>query len=450
MQKLKQRTLKNTPTDASQVRSNCGLLLNRDENLSVVDSKTCFNNPDVNQVQHTERSLKPFVCVINCNGEPLMPCNYAKSKRLVKKNAATIIKLYPFTIKLNFKCEDKVQEISLGIDSGYKNIGFSCVTENNELISGTVILDDRTSERISERRMYRRSRRNRLWYRKPRFLNRKKKEGWLPPSIQRRYDAHLNLIKQIKKLLPINQVIIETAKFDIQKIENSDISGIEYQQGNMYGYQNMRSYLITREKGLCQLCGKEFSKGNTSHIHHCKTRNENGTNRTKNLALLHEKCHIKLHKQGLKLKPAKQYKPNTFMSIIHKKFWNDISNLKVTYGYITFLKRQEFNITKSHNNDAFVIANGSTQNRIKPFIIKHKHRNNRAIQINRKGFKPSIRKQRYKIQPYDLFWIGNMRYISKGIKNKGVYITFETIEKKNYVKTNDVTKVFNFGSFVWN
>jgi hypothetical protein len=142
MQKLKQRTIKNTPTDASQVRSNCGLSLNRDESLSVTSLKTRFNNPEVNQVQHTERSLKSFVYVISIDGIPLMPCSYAKSKTMIKKGAAKVIKLYPFTIQLNFECENIVQRVKLGIDSGYQNIGFSCVTDNRELVSGTVVLDN--------------------------------------------------------------------------------------------------------------------------------------------------------------------------------------------------------------------------------------------------------------------------------------------------------------------
>jgi hypothetical protein len=205
---------------------------------------------------------------------------------------------------------------------------------------------------------------------------------------------------------------------------------------------------MVREHGLCQLCGKEFSKGNTSHIHHCKPRSEAGSNRTKNLALLHEKCHIKLHKIGLKLKPAKSYKPNTFMSIIHKKFWNDIPDLMVTYGYITFLKRQEFNITKSHNNDAFVIAGGTTETRCKITTIKQKHRNNKAIQLNRKGFKPSIRKQRYVIQPYDLIWIDNQRYVAIGVQSKGMYIKVKNSKKVFPVK--NITKKYHFGSFSYN
>jgi hypothetical protein len=394
------------------------------------------------------QDLQSLVFVLNIEGQPIMPTKSARARKMVENGKAKVVKLYPFTIKLNFKCENQVQEVTLGIDSGFKNIGFSCVSGKKELISWTLILDGKTSERLTEKAMYRRGRRNRHhWYREPRFLNRVKREGWLPPSIERRYNTHLSLINRMKAILPVSQVIIETANFDIQKIENPEIEGVEYQQGDLYGYQNMRSYLMAREKGLCQLCNKEFGKGNPSHIHHCKQRNETGSNRTKNLAILHKKCHVKLHKKGLKLKPAKQYKPNTFMSIIHKRFWQDVPGMWVTYGYITFLKRLENNISKSHNNDAFVIANGSFQERCKPVIITQKHRNNRAIQLNRKGFKPSIRKKRYSIQPLDIVYINNKKYITSGSRGKGKSIILS--ENKKDIPIYKISKYYNFGGLAW-
>jgi hypothetical protein len=386
------------------------------------------------------------VYVLSKEGNPLMPCTQAKANRMVKKGSCKIIKRFPFTIQLNFECENKTQEVTLGIDSGYENIGFSAVSETKELISGTVKLDGRTSKRIQEKSMYRKLRRNRLWYREPRFLNRTKPEGWLPPSIQRRYDTHLNIINRLKKILPISQVIVEVANFDIQKIMNPDIQGKEYQQGSLYGYQNMRNYLMAREKGRCQLCKKIFEKGQPSHIHHCKPRKEIGSNRPENLAILHKPCHEKLHKQGLKLSKPKSYKPNTFMSIIHKRFWNDIPDLKVVYGYETFIKRNELNLGKFHRNDAFVIANGTIQKRFRSWNVKQKHRHNRAIQMNRKGFKPSIRTSRYKIQPNDLVKIQGLWKETSGIHCKGTRLL---VDKKS-INIKRVASIYNFGGLSWN
>lgn len=354
-----------------------------------------------------------------------MPCSPRKARILLKKGKAKIIKNYPLVIQLTQATGEQIQECSLGIDSGAKNVGFSVITDKKEIVTGELILDQKTSERLTEKRMYRRSRRNKLWYRKPRFNNRKKSDGWLPPSVQRKFDTHISLIDKLKKLLPIKMVTVEVGNFDIQKIENPDISGIQYQQGSMFEYQNMRSFLMAREQGKCQLCGKEFSKGNGSHIHHLISRNNGGTDREKNLALLHERCHKRLHKNKLfhLLKKNKIYKDVTFMSIIRWKFREVLSECKLVYGHETFVKRNGLKLEKSHSNDAFVIAEGCEQERTKPIILKQKHRNNRVLQMNRKGFKPSIRRRRYSIQPYDLITVGKKRYRVKGCFNLGTWVS---------------------------
>lgn len=447
MQKLKQRTERNTPRNASQVSGNCDLQLNKEETLSVASLKTCSNNPEVNQSQHTAR-LKAIVYVISIEGKPLMPCTPAKAKKLLKSKRAKVIKLYPFTIKLNFECENQVQEVGFGMDSGYGSIGLSAVTEKEEVLSQTVTLDNKTSSRLTEKAMYRRGRRSRHhWYRKPRFLNRRKKEGWLPPSIQRRYDAHLTLIKNAKSVLPISKVTIEIGNFDIQKIKNPEISRVGYQQGDLYGYQNMRSYLLAREHGLCQLCHKEFTKGSPSHIHHCKERGEQGSDRPENLAILHKKCHIKLHKKKIKLSAPKEFKAKTFISIIRNKFRQDIPDTNITFGYKTFVDRNKLGLEKSHATDAFVIAGGATQERCESITINQKHRNNRAIQLNRKGFAPSIRKQRYAIQPKDLIWIGGKKFVVGGIQGKGKQVKIAN-SKKAY-STKNIERVYHFGGFAY-
>ena len=451
MQKLELRNTY-TPLNASQVQCNCDLQLNKDQSLSVVDSKTNFNNPEVNQRLTNKQGLQPKVFVLSFDGKPIMPTKPSRARKMLESGKAKVIKRIPFTIQLNFECENQIQPINLGIDTGFGNIGFSAITDKDELVCGTLVLDGKTKERLDERRMYRKGKRARHhWYRKPRFLNRKRKEGWLPPSIQRRYDTHLNLIEKLKKLLPISNIVLEIGKFDIQKIENPEIESIGYLKGNMYDYQNIRSYLMSREKGLCQYCGKDF-KGQSSHIHHIKPRHLGGNNRPNNLALLHEKCHKELHEKGLesKLKSnSKDYKHSTFMNVINKRFFTDVPDLKITFGNVTFVKRNEVGLEKSHFNDAFVISGGTTQKRSKPFEIIQKHRNNRVLQLNRKGFKPSIKKEKSKVNPLDIFWIGAKSYICKGMFNEGKYITYGSTKKKEYFKFSNVTQIFKFGSFVW-
>jgi hypothetical protein len=445
MQKLRKRNTY-TPTDAPQVRSNCGLQLNKEETLSVASLKTSLNNPEVDLSQHTAKR-KVVVYVISIDGRGLMPCTPAKAKKLLNASKAEVYKMYPFTIKLKFECENVVQEVDLGIDEGYSNIGFSAVSSVKELISGTVILENKTSDRLREKKMYRNGRRSKLWYRKPRFLNRKNRVGKLPPSVERNYQAHLKIIRLCQEILPISSVTLETGNFDIQKINNPEIIGEGYQQGDMYGYQNVRSYLMARENGKCQVCKKEFSKGQPSHIHHILERSKKGSNMPKNLAILHKKCHERLHKKGLKLSAPKTIKAETFMSTIGKRFYRDLPDFKETFGYITFVNRNKLGLEKTHFNDAFVIANGTNQERITPIIIRQKRRNNRALQLNRKGFKPSIRKQRYKIQPKDLVWIGGKKYVAISTHNNGTRVIVEENKKSYAIKK--IEKIYNFGTFTY-
>jgi hypothetical protein len=444
---------KNVPVDASLVRCSTSLQLNRDQSLSVVDKVLTDNNPEVNHRQHAGGSdlrVLNIVYVLNQRGLPLMPTSQAVARKLLKKGVACVVKRFPYVIQLTIASGENKQKINLGIDTGFGNIGFSATTEKKELISGTLILDKRTKERLNGKRMYRRNRRNKLWYREPRWLNRIKPEGWLPPSIERRYLIHLNLISKFQNLLPITNIIIEIAKFDIQKIENPDIQGIGYQQGTLYDYQNIRSYLMSREKGKCQLCGEDF-KGQASLIHHIKPRSQGGNDRPNNLALLHKKCHTELHENNLKLKSnSKDYKQSTFMNIINKRFFKNIPNLKITYGNITWVNRNDLGLEKTHYNDAFVISGGSKQERIKPIEIKQVHRNNRVLQLNRKGFKPSIKRNKSKVNPGDLFWVGNKQYSCKAMFSYGTAICYGSTKKKEYFNFKKVEKIFHFGSFVWN
>jgi hypothetical protein len=409
----------------------------------------------VNQPENTQGLKDDKVFVISNEGNPLMPCAPTKAKHLLKLGKAKVLKRFPFTIQLNFECEGKVQEINLGIDTGYGNIGFSATTEKQELISGTLILDGLTKERLEDRLKKRRSRRNRLWHRQPRWRNRvsTKKEGWLAPSVKRRYETHLNLINKIKKLLPITNIILEIAKFDIQKLENPEISGVDYQQGNLYDYQNLASYLKARQKNICPFCKNEFKSGDQKATHHIyRTSDKRRSDRPEGLVLLHKECHIgkkgihALHKEDMfqKIKINK-YEDSAFMNIIRKRFWQDIPNLKVTYGNITYVNRNALGLEKTHYNDAFVISGGKNQEKIKPVIWIQKHRNNRSFGIRRQGFAPTSRKQRYKIQSKDLVWIDKKMFVSNGSQNLGSRVK---IGKKT-INIKKVEKYFNFGSIVY-
>ena len=454
MQKL-QLKLKNTPRNAFQVSCSVNSDLNKEEILSDQSIVLDCNNPEENLPRHREdRKLSCKVYVISKKENPLMPTNPCKAKHLLKQGKAVVRKRFPFTIQLTTDLQiERTQEVVLGIDTGYKNVGISCITEKEELFSANVKLRTDISKLLLEKKMYRRNRRSKLWYRKPRWKNRGILEGWLAPSVQHRLDSHLRIVEKIQSILPISKIIVEVANFDIQKIENPNIEGIDYQQGNLYGYENIKSYLVARENGKCQLCGKESTKGNSFRVHHCKQKNEVGSNRTKNLALLHKKCHTELHKKGLKLPAPKSYKAETFMSIIRWKIvekLKEICETEVTFGYITKIERNKLGLQKDHYIDAFVIARGNDQKRIQAIQINQKRRNNRQLQNNPKPYKKGkvkIRESRYKIQSKDLIWIGKKIYVSGGCQNLGKYVCYFEDKKHKTIRIDLVKKYYNQGGF---
>ena len=174
-----------------------------------------------------------MVYVISKSGKPLMPCKEAKARHLLRDKKAKVVKRLPFTIQLTFDCEEKVQEVSLGVDSGSKTIGISATTEDKVFFEANVELRNDIVELLSSRREARQTRRNRKTrYRKARFDNRKRCDKWLAPSIRQKIETHLNIVRFLHKILPISKIIVEVASFDIQKIKNPSIEGEEYQEGN--------------------------------------------------------------------------------------------------------------------------------------------------------------------------------------------------------------------------
>jgi len=240
-------------------------------------------------------------------------------------------------------------------------------------------------------------------------------------------------------------VRVEVGKFDIQKLENPEINSTDYQQGEMYQYRNRIGYLLARESGICQYCKKQG--GGNWRLHHIWGKEKD---RPEDWALIHEKCHIELHHKNeeyiLQKQKIKSYKDSTFMNIIRKRFYS--MDYELTYGNYTFQDRLNLNLEKTHVNDAFVIANGNSQERCKELNVIQKRRNNRSTQLNRKGFKPSIRRQRYKIQPKDLITINGKEFSVIGIQNKGAYVKVKDYPK--LIPTKNIEKIYNFGSFAWN
>ena len=285
------------------------------------------------------RNLRVYVK--NLRNEPLMPTTPQKAKRLLREGKAKVITTKPFVIQLTYATGENKQPITLGIDAGYQNIGFSAITEKAELIAGECNLLTGQVERNKERLMYRRQRRSRLRYRKPHFDNRKKPEGWLAPSIQHKLDSHIRLIEKIKSILPITRVIIEVANFDIQKIKNPNISGKEYQEGEQAGYWNLREYILHRDNHQCQNPNyKNKSKEKVLQVHHIGYWKGDRTDRPGNLITLCDKCHKPENHQPVGIlhgwePKVKAFRAETFMTIVRWKLVNTLNLLnpkELTWG----------------------------------------------------------------------------------------------------------------------
>ncbi len=219
-----------------------------------------------------------FVYVLNCHGQPLMPCQPRKARLLLQEGKAKVAKMVPFTIQLLYGSSGYKQAVSLGVDAGTQHIGVSATTEQQVLFEAEALPRSDIQERLSTRSQFRRARRRRKTrYRKVRFLNRKKSNGWLAPSVQHKVEAHLKTIRLVHKLLPVRTTTIEVAQFDIQKIRHPESAGKAYQEGPQLGFWNVREYVLFRDNHCCQWC-TGTSKDPILNVHHIESRKTGGDN----------------------------------------------------------------------------------------------------------------------------------------------------------------------------
>jgi len=377
----------------------------------------------------SENKKRNAIFVISEHGEPLMPTkNFGKVRHMLKNNEAKIIKRDPFiVIQLLKPTECYVQPIKAGMDIG-QTIGLSVISNNKELFSAQLETRSHTiASKLTERRHYRRTRRNKLRYREARFDNRgsskgtckhcggnsvsKKKfcrkclkevdnihqkysddikpfnEKRLSPCARHIIDVHFKIKNTMTSYLPMcsNDWIIEKTKFDVQKIEKIDISGVAYQQGDMFGFSSLREFILDRDNHECQNpnCkhnkkdkGKKeniyFKNNIVLQLHHLKFKSKGGTDKPSNFITLCVDCHTsKNHQPGnflydwcndkktipttIKSQLKKDYSAATKMNVVSSAF-NDVNDVCYTVGSETKRKRQLIGLEKTHANDAFSIC----------------------------------------------------------------------------------------------
>lgn len=236
-----------------------------------------------------------MVFVLSSDGQPLDPCHPARARKLLKANRAVVWRMYPFTLRLKrrTRAESVVHEHRLKLDPGAKTTGLAIAQEGTARVVWAGELTHRGQAiraALLARRGVRRGRRTRhTRYRKARFANRRRPDGWLAPSLQHRVLTTLTWVARLMRFCPITALAMELVRFDTQLLQNAEISGIAYQQGELAGYE-IREYLLTKWGRMCAYCGKQNVP---LQVEHLVPRSRGGSHRISNLTLSCGPCNQK-------------------------------------------------------------------------------------------------------------------------------------------------------------
>ena len=358
------------------------------------------------------------VFVLDTNKTPLAPCHEAKARKLLDTGKAAIFRWYPFTIILKHVINyPSVPELRVKLDPGSKTTGIAVIDDQSGKVVFAAELSHRghkIKESLESRRAVRRGRRNRkMRYRQARWKNRRnKKEGWLAPSIMSRIATILTWVRRLSQSCNITVLSMERVKFDMQLLENPEISGIEYQQGTLQGYE-VREYLLEKWGRTCAYCDK---KDVPLQIEHMVPRAHFGSDRIWNLCLACEKCNIAKgtkdirdflkKKQDLLKKLLSQAKaPLRDAAAVNTTRWELFRQLHVFglpiecgSGGLTKFNRSMRELPKTHWIDAACVGKSTPEvvkiEGLRPLLITSHGHGCRQVQNNDKyGFPKGLPKQ---------------------------------------------------------
>lgn len=396
-----------------------------------------------------------FVFVLDKNRKPLNPTQPARARRLLRTGRASVFRRYPFSIILHDReVENSTPtECRLKLDPGAKTTGLA-ILQGDVVIWAAQLVHRGFAIRdaLTTRRQLRRSRRNRKTrYRAARFNNRRRLEGWLPPSLMSRVHNILTWVRRLSKLCPITAISQELVRFDTQKMQNAEISGVEYQQGELAGYE-VREYLLEKFNRQCAYCGATETR---LEIDHVQARSHGGSNRVSNLVLACHPCNQAKGNQEIRdflsAKPdvlkqvlAKIKKPLADTAAVNATGWMLFEQLKATglpvetgTGGQTKFNRTRLGLPKTHWMDAVAVGSSTPEQVIvkvaKPLLIKatgYGHR--RMCNINKFGF-PQVNKKdelavRKAVKVVRGFQTGDMvRAVVPSGKNAGTHVGRVTV-----------------------
>jgi 5-methylcytosine-specific restriction endonuclease McrA len=231
------------------------------------------------------------VFVLDTDKRPLTPCRPARARQLLSEGKAAVFRRYPFTIILKTAKPDAVvAPVRVKIDPGATTTGLALVSERTHEVLFAAELDHRGKTiraSLESRAALRRSRRNhKTRYRPARFDNRTRPDGWLAPSLQHRVETISTWVERFRRFAPVSAISQELVRFDMQAMQNPEISGVEYQQGELAGYE-IREALLEKWSRACAYCGVAGVPLQVEHIH---PKARGGSNRFSNLTLACEDC----------------------------------------------------------------------------------------------------------------------------------------------------------------
>ena len=284
------------------------------------------------------------VFVLDRQGKALMPCTEKRARLLLERGRARVHRLVPMVIRLTDRAAASCafQPLRLKLDPGSKTTGLALVRDaevidkqSGEVQTSAVVLNlmelvhrgRQISEALTARRQMRRRRRSNLRYRAPRFLNRgNKQRSWLAPSLQHRVDTCMAWVGRIQRWVPITALSCELVRFDMQALQNPEISGIEYQQGTLFGYE-LREYLLEKWGRQCAYCDAKDVPLQIEHIH---PKAQGGSSRTSNLTLACSCCNQKKAARSIEEFLAKDKKRLTKILTDAKKSLRDAAAVNAT------------------------------------------------------------------------------------------------------------------------
>jgi 5-methylcytosine-specific restriction endonuclease McrA len=319
-----------------------------------------------------EDFMSNFVFVLDSHKRPLSPIRPGMARKLLTTDKAAVFKRYPFTIILKVEITAPQEPITLKLDPGSQTTGIALVQGENVIFGAELTHRGQAIKTsLESRRSLRRGRRNRQTrYRKARFLNRTRPKGWLAPSLQHRVETTLTWVTKLTKVAPIASIVQELVQFDLQQLENPEISGIEYQQGVLHGYE-IREYLLNKWDRTCAYCGVTNTPLQVEHIH---PKAQGGSNRISNLCLACDACNKKKGTQDveqfLSKKPeilkrilSQAKRPLKDAAAVNSTRWALFNRLRTTglpvstgSGGLTKFNRTRLNIPKSHWLDAACVG----------------------------------------------------------------------------------------------